>query len=58
MEKISWTDLLRSKGLLHRMKKERNILYTIQTEKARWSDLLLRKNIFPNNLLKEIYKKE
>jgi hypothetical protein len=46
MEKISWTDLLRS-GVLHRVKEERNILHGIQTGKAHWSGLILRKNLFP-----------
>jgi hypothetical protein len=34
MEKISWTDRLRSEGVLHGVKEGRNALRTIQTGKA------------------------
>ena len=33
MEKISWTDRVRNEDVLHRVKKERNILHTINTIK-------------------------
>jgi hypothetical protein len=36
MEKISWTDRLNNEPVLHRVKKERNILYTIRRRKANW----------------------
>jgi len=32
MEKISWTDHVRNEALLHRVKEERNILYTMKSE--------------------------
>ena len=35
MEKISWTDRVR-KEVLHRVKGQRNILYTVKRRKANW----------------------
>jgi hypothetical protein len=34
MEKISWTDCMRSEEVLHTVKKERNIVQTIKSRKA------------------------
>ena len=34
MEKISWTDRVRNEEVLHRVKEERNILYTVKRRKA------------------------
>ena len=43
MEKISWTDRVR-KEVLHRVKEERNILYTVKRRKANWiGHILCRK---------------
>jgi hypothetical protein len=36
MEKISWTDCVRYKEVLHRVKEERNILHTVKSKKAKW----------------------
>jgi uroporphyrinogen-III decarboxylase len=36
MEKISWTDRVKNKDVLHRVKEERNILHTIKRRKANW----------------------
>jgi hypothetical protein len=44
MKKISWTDRVRNEEVLHRVKKERNILHTIQRRKANWIDHILRRN--------------
>jgi hypothetical protein len=33
LDKISWTDPVKNKAVLHRVKEERNILQTIQDEK-------------------------
>jgi hypothetical protein len=44
MEKISWTDRVRNKEVLHRVKEERNILHTIKIRKANWIDHILRSN--------------
>jgi len=35
MEKIIWTDHVRNKEVLHRVKEERNILHTIKRRKGR-----------------------
>jgi hypothetical protein len=43
MEKISWTDLVRNEEVLHRVKKERNILHTIKRRKANWIGHILRR---------------
>jgi hypothetical protein len=44
MEKISWTDCVRNEEVLLRVKKERNILYTIKRSKANWIGHILRRN--------------
>jgi hypothetical protein len=43
MEKISWTDRVRNE-VLHRVKKERNILHTVKRRKANWIGHILRSN--------------
>jgi hypothetical protein len=43
MEKISWTDCVRSE-VLHRVKEDRNILQTIKTRKVNWIGYILRRN--------------
>jgi len=43
--KISWTDHARNE-VLHRVKKERNILCTISRRKADWIGHILRRNCF------------
>jgi hypothetical protein len=43
MEKVSWTDRVNNKALLHRVKEERNILHTIR-RKASWTGHILRRN--------------
>jgi hypothetical protein len=50
MEKISWTDRVRNEEVLHRVKKERNILHTIKRTKANWIGHILRRNC----LLKQV----
>jgi hypothetical protein len=44
MEKISWTDYVRSKEVLHTVKVERNILHTIKRRKANWICNILHRN--------------
>jgi hypothetical protein len=44
MEKISWTDRVRNEEVLHRVKKERNILHKIKRRKANWIGHILRRN--------------
>ena len=45
MEKISWTDRVRSE-VLHTVKKKRNILHTLKIIKAYWIGQFLRRNAF------------
>ena len=44
MEKISWTDRVRNKEVLHRVKLERNILHTAKRRKANWIGHILCRN--------------
>ena len=44
MEKISWTDRVRSKVALCRIKEELNILHTVKGRKDQWFGHTLRKN--------------
>jgi hypothetical protein len=43
-EKIRWTDHVRNEEVLHRVKKERNIIHTIKRRKANWIGDTLRRN--------------
>jgi hypothetical protein len=36
LEKISWTDRVRSEEILHRVKEESNVLRTVKRRKANW----------------------
>jgi hypothetical protein len=51
MEKISWTLLVKSEGVLHRVKKERNILHTVKRMKANWIGHTLRRNCLPKHVI-------
>jgi hypothetical protein len=53
MEKISWTNHVKNKEVLHRVKEERNILHTVQEMKANWTGHILHRNTFYNMLLKD-----
>jgi hypothetical protein len=44
MEKISRTDRVRNKEVLHRVKEERNIVHTIKRRKVNWIGHILRRN--------------
>jgi hypothetical protein len=44
MEKISWTDHVRNKDVLLRVKENRNILHEIRKWKANWIGHILRRN--------------
>jgi hypothetical protein len=46
MEKISWTDHVRYKDVLLRIKEQRNILHEIRKRKANWIGHILRRNYF------------
>jgi hypothetical protein len=43
MEKISWTDHVRNKDVLLRVKEQRNILHEISKRKAKWIGHILRR---------------
>jgi hypothetical protein len=44
MEKISWTDRVRNKDILLRVKEQRNILHEIRKRKANWIGHILCRN--------------
>jgi len=44
MEKISWTDRVRNKEVLLRVKEQRNILHEICKRKVNWIGYILRRN--------------
>jgi len=44
MEKINWTDRVRNKEVLLRVKEQRNILHEIRKRKANWISHILRRN--------------
>jgi len=44
MEKISWTDNVRNKDVLLRVKEQRNILHEIRKRKVNWIGHILRTN--------------
>jgi hypothetical protein len=51
MEKISWTDRVKNKEVLHRVKEQRNILLTIKRRKANWIGQVLRRNCFLKHVI-------
>ena len=44
MERISWTDRVRDREELNRVKEQRNILHQISKRKANWIGHILRRN--------------
>jgi hypothetical protein len=53
MQKISWIDRVRNKQVLHRVKKERNILQTIKGWKANWIGHILSKKHLLKHVIEE-----
>jgi hypothetical protein len=51
MEKISWSDRVENKAVLHRVKEERNILHTVSTRKANWIGHILRRNCLLSHII-------
>jgi len=51
MEMISWTDRVRNKELLHRVKEERNVLHAIKRRKATWIGHILSRNCFLKHVI-------
>ena len=56
MEKIIWTDHVRSEEVLLRVKEQRNILHEISERKVNWIGHICVETAFYNMLLKERYK--
>jgi hypothetical protein len=56
MEKISWTDRVRNKEVLHIFKEERNILHTIKRRQANWIGHILRRNCLLKHVIAEKIK--
>jgi hypothetical protein len=56
MEKISWTDHVRNKDVLLRVKENRNILHEIRKRKQTGLVTFYIDTAFYNGLLKERYK--
>jgi hypothetical protein len=44
IETIRWTDRVRNKEVLHRVKEKRNVLHTIRRRKANWIGRIFRRN--------------
>jgi len=55
MEKIDWTDRVRSGEVLHAVKEHRNILHTINRRKANWFGHVLCRNCLLKHVI-ERYK--
>jgi hypothetical protein len=51
METISWTDRVNNETVLHRVKEERNILYTIRRRKENWIGHMLRRNCLLRHII-------
>jgi hypothetical protein len=51
MEKTSWTDHVRNKEVLHRVKVDRNILDTVKRRKVDWIDYILRMYCLPKGVI-------
>jgi hypothetical protein len=49
--RISRTDRLRSKEVLHILKEERNILHTVIRRKAKWTGNILRRNCLLKHMI-------
>jgi len=52
MEKISWTDHVRNKKALLRVKEQRNILHEMRKQKATWIGHFLRRNCLLQRVIK------
>ena len=56
MEKISWTDHVRNKEVLLRVKNQRNILHEIRKRKANWIGHILCRNYLLQRVIEEKIK--
>jgi hypothetical protein len=53
MEKIIWTDRVRSEEVLHRVKEDRNIVDTVKRRKDNWIGHILRRNCLIKHIIEE-----
>jgi hypothetical protein len=53
MEKISWTDHVRNKEVLLRVKEQRNIVHEISKRKANWIGHILSRNCLLRQVIEE-----
>jgi hypothetical protein len=51
MEKTSCTDCLRNEDVLHRVKKDRNMLHTVKGREGSWIGHVLRKNCLTKRVI-------
>jgi hypothetical protein len=58
MEKIRWANHVRNKGVLLRVKEQRNILHEISKWKANWIGHILRRNCLLHRVIEGKIKKE
>jgi len=56
MEKISWTDHVRNKEVLLRVKEQRNIVHEISKRKAKWIGHILHRDCLPQRAIEENIK--
>ena len=49
--KVSWTDRVRNEEVLHRVKKERNVIYSVKRRKANWIGHILRRNCLLKHII-------
>ena len=49
---ISWTDRVRNEEVSHRVIKERNVLRTVVSRKAKWIGCVLRRNCLLQHVVK------
>jgi hypothetical protein len=57
IEKIIWTNHVRNKEVLLRVKEQRNILHEIRKRKANWIDQILRRNCLLQWVIEEKIKR-
>jgi len=54
MQKISWTNHMRNKEVLHTAKEDRNILHAIKQRKANWIGHILCRNCLLKQVIEEM----
>jgi hypothetical protein len=54
MDKIIWTDRVKNKIELQRVKEERNILCTIRRRQAKWILVIWHRNCLPKHVTEDV----